>query len=70
MRQFKSTEEGKPANIEFNPEEFEAKVNELYDEKNLKDGYAPFCKHIFIENFTEAKVFYAPITKENEKNLK
>ncbi|CDI86474.1 hypothetical protein, conserved [Eimeria praecox] len=31
----------------------------------LVDGYAPFCKHIFIENFTEAKVSTLPITEEN-----
>jgi len=46
-------------------------VNARYDEKNLKDGYAPFCKHIFIENdFTEAQTCVLPITEENEHLLR
>ena len=32
----------------------------------LKDGYAPFCKHIFIPNFTNANVYYAPINPETK----
>jgi Protein of unknown function (DUF3228) len=47
--------------------EFETIVNAHFDEANLKEGYAPFCKHIFLENdFTEAKVNVLPLTKENE----
>ena len=30
--------------------EFEAIVNEKFDSSNLVDGYAPFCKHIFLKN--------------------
>ena len=30
----------------------------------LRPGYAEFCKHIFIPNFTEASVYYAPITAD------
>ena len=36
------------------------------DQGGLKDGYAPFCKHLFIENFTDAIGAYVKITKENE----
>ena len=40
--------------IECDPIEFTAKVNEHYakvGEKGLVEGYAPFCKHIFVPNF-------------------
>lgn len=47
--------------------EFEEIVNHRYREEDLKDGYAPFCKHIFIENdFSDAKVNVLPISKDNE----
>lgn len=36
----------------------------------LRDGYAPFCKHIFIPNFTPALTYYSKITAENEHLLK
>jgi hypothetical protein len=46
--------------------EFEDIVNARYDEAQLKDGYAPFCKHLFVKNdFTQAKVNVLPI-KDNE----
>ena len=53
-------------------EEFEAIVNSRYDEANLKDGYAPFCKHIFLKNdiAPDAKSNILPITKENEHLLR
>lgn len=51
--------------------EFEDVVNARYDKSLLKDGYAPFCKHLFILNdFTEAKVNVLPITSENESLLR
>ena len=36
----------------------------------MKDGYAPFCKHLFIENFTDAISCYVEILPDNEKFLK
>jgi hypothetical protein len=52
-------------------EEFTQIVNERYDESNLKEGYAPFCKHLFIANdFTDAVVNVLPITPENEACLR
>ena len=32
--------------------------------------YAPFCKHLFVENFTQARVGVLPITAENETLLR
>ena len=58
------------ATIDFDTAEFERKINDAYKPENLKDGYAPFCKHLFVENFTSAKVYYAAITPENERLLK
>ena len=47
--------------------DFENKVNELAGaEPHLHDGYAPFCKHLFVPNFVGAKVNVLPITPENE----
>ena len=44
--------------INFNKQEFTDRVNDFYldvkDNGGLKDGYAPFCKHLFIQNFTDA----------------
>ena len=52
-------------------EDFTNIVNERYDEKDLKDGYAPFCKHLFVANdFTDARVNVLPITPENEHLLR
>lgn len=35
----------------------------------LVDGYAPFCKHIFVPNFTGAPVGALPITDANRHLL-
>ena len=51
--------------------DFEDIANARYDENKLQDGYAPFCKHIFIENdITDAQVNVLAITPENEKFLR
>ena len=56
--------------INYDKTQLTEKVNEFYltvkDQGGLHDGYAPFCKHLFIENFTEAISGYTKITKENE----
>mmetsp|Transcript_17764 Transcript_17764/g.29357 ORF Transcript_17764/g.29357 Transcript_17764/m.29357 type:complete len:230 (-) Transcript_17764:1381-2070(-) len=52
-------------------EEFTDIVNQRYSEEDLKDGYAPFCKHLFVVNdFTDAQVNVLPITPENEHLLR
>ena len=51
--------------------DFEQIVNERYEESALQDGYAPFCKHLFLVNdFTQAQVNVLPITKDNEHLLR
>jgi len=51
--------------------EFEDIANARYNEADLQDGYAPFCKHIFIQNdFTNAKVNVLKISPDNESLLR
>jgi len=59
-----------PVSIDYDKAAFTEKINELYDPKNLREGYAPFCKHLFVKNFTPAKVGYAKIDKDNEHLLR
>lgn len=58
--------------INYSKDEFVNKVNELFTSTSqLRDGYAPFCKHIFISNFVKGyKPGYVQITPENEKLIK
>ena len=56
--------------IYFDASEFVAKVQEHHDGgKALIEGYAPFCKHIFVPNFTGAKLGSLSITKQNRHLL-
>lgn len=54
--------------IKFDEDAFEARINELWDSGKLKlvDGYAPFCKHLFVDNFAAVECGYAMITTENK----
>ena len=55
----------------YDKEAFEAKVNELHAAgAPLVDGYAPFCKHVFVPNFTPAKTPYIEITEANQAMLR
>ena len=46
--------------------EFETIINARYNPSLLVDGYAPFCKHLFLINdFTNARVSVLPITNSN-----
>lgn len=69
--------------LDLTKEEFESKIQ--FDIKNLDryhkhdliggfvklmDGYAPFCKLLVIENFTDARVGSMPITLENYQYLR
>lgn len=62
------------ARIDFDQDEFTQRANDFYlavkDKGGLKEGYAPFCKHLFIENFTNTYSTAIEITPENEKYLK
>ena len=39
------------------------------DAKCSNVSYAPFCKHLFIENFTGARLNIVPITQANASML-
>lgn len=57
--------------VDYDKAAFEAKMNELHDGgQQLVDGYAPFCKHLFVPNFVDAKLNYLEITEENEGCLR
>ena len=56
--------------VPYDKEEFTKRVQDMCNWEMLKPGYAPFCKHIFIENFTEAKQSYLAITEENKALLR
>lgn len=48
--------------VAYDKVEFEAKVNALHTEgAPLVDGYAPFCKHVFVPNFTPAVTPCTPL---------
>jgi Protein of unknown function (DUF3228) len=74
FRQFreKDTSKGFTGTVfDVSIEAFERIVNERFTESSLKDGYAPFCKHLFVANdFTDATVNVLPITAENKGLLR
>lgn len=46
--------------------DFVARVHELHAEgASLVDGYAPFCKHVFVPNFAGAKLATVKVTDAN-----
>ena len=57
----------------INRDEFVNTVNTFYleikDKGGLREGYAPFCKHLFIPNFTEIKSSCMKLTPENSVHL-
>ena len=52
------------------PEEFENDVNLKISSAKILDGYAPFCKLVPLENWTQTKSGIAKITPKNERFLK
>lgn len=58
--------------IDYEMKAFSEKINNYYlnTPDCLKDGYAPFCKHIFIENFTDLPANYIKIDSDNEQLIK
>ena len=49
--------------VGLTPEELVARCNDQGGP--LVDGYAPFCKHLFLENDTPTRCGFAPITGTN-----
>ena len=67
---FRSFDKNRTSNyINMDKEEFTKKANDLYkSESQLVDGYAPFCKHLFVENFVKGlKSCHIEITEETNK---
>ncbi len=62
----------KSHHLDVSVDAFEAHVNAaVSSESDLKPGYAPFCKHVFVKNdITSARVAALRITPENEALLK
>jgi hypothetical protein len=58
--------------INYDMSDFADKINSFYLENpnSLKDGYAPFCKHIFIENFTDMTPGYVEINDSTQSLIK
>lgn len=53
------------------PEELVAQCNEaLVADAELVPGYAPFCKHLFLDNTSPTRCGFALITPENEHLLR
>ena len=67
---FRSFDKNRTSNyINMDKEEFTKKANDLYkSESQLVDGYAPFCKHLFVPNFVKGlKSCHIEINKDTEK---
>ena len=58
--------------VEYDKQAFEAKINELFASGDypLVDGYAAFCKHLFVPNFAGVKNNVLVVTPENEGRLR
>lgn len=56
------------------PETFERELQEIVDRKELTvfmfEGYAPFCKHMVVLNWTDTLAGAVEITPENERFLR
>jgi hypothetical protein len=56
--------------ISYDKREFVERVQAAFDGgQPLVDGYAPFCKHVFVPNFVGAAVGALPITDGNRHLL-
>lgn len=52
------------------PETLVARCNAaMADGAGLVDGYAPFCKHLFVPNDTPTRCGFAPVTEANRARL-
>jgi hypothetical protein len=57
--------------IAFDKAEFVQRIHEYHAKgAALVDGYAPFCKHVFVPNFVGAKVGALEITAANTHLVK
>lgn len=67
LRQFNNPEYT-GTQVHYDPTKFEEKVNEAFESGAVKlvDGYAPFCKHLFVPNFAGVKCGYTKITADTK----
>ena len=69
LSQFGSANSDEQNLITMEKEAFLELINRYYIEvkesTGLVDGYAPFCKHLFVSNFTQLTTSTACITSEN-----
>ena len=56
--------------LDHTPEEFERELSDRWYNHKYSQGYAPFCKLLSIENFTNAYVGSLPITIANYQYLR
>lgn len=56
--------------IPCTPQEFGTAINNFLPGQKLVDGYADFCKHLFIPNWWGAKAGVVLVTSENEHLLR
>ncbi|EQC35128.1 hypothetical protein, variant [Saprolegnia diclina VS20] len=58
--------------LRWDKADFERRINCAFAAGDcaLVDGYAPFCKHLFVPNFTDALVSTAAITDANKCHLR
>ena len=70
FRQFNDDPDYTGAKVSLSIGEFEAEINKLYQPDLLVDGYAPFCKHLFVPNFAKVKESIVAITPENKHLLR
>ncbi|MBT8425897.1 MAG: DUF3228 family protein [Silicimonas sp.] len=54
--------------VGLSPDDLVRKCNAA--DPRLVDGYAPFCKHLFLPNETPTRAAFAPITDANRHHLR
>lgn len=58
--------------INMDSDKFVAAIQKAYNsdaDVKLVDGYAPFCKHVFVKNFTDQLPSFIKITPQNSHFL-
>ncbi len=61
---------GRKRIIGLTPKKLVSICNEAVERgAKLHDGYAPFCKHLFLKNNSETVCSFAPITEDNQSLL-
>jgi hypothetical protein len=66
---FRQFRHGGSPYIAYDMQEFLNRINSLYNPAELKPGYDYFCKHMFVENFTDTKIGAMEITDSNKHLL-